>query len=325
MIVSILSIVSFAFTGLSFSNCIGRETNEGPGNFAFLPVLSSYHIFSGIPINMVPEKGFHVFQLATTLSTDYAHKQRLIWLPKGTKMIKVGADLPEFPDSTMLVKTFFYNNDERDTSKGKRIIETRLLIKSKGKWQVGTFVWNASQTEATYQKEGSTTAVEWINSAGEKKDINYQAPCVCQCGTCHRSAKEIVPIGPKIRNMNFDVENNGRVTNQLAYFQGIGLLSLFDTHSVDSLPQAFNPKFTIAEQARAYMEMNCAHCHNPEGYCKGTGLYLQYSLPIEQTNILRDRNRIISKTESGRMPLLGKTIVHREGVALIRAYINSLK
>jgi len=318
----IISIAVLIIAGFVFSNCAGEEANEANEKFAFLPVLSSYHIFRGKPIDMVPEKGFHVYQLATGLFTHYAHKQRLVWLTKGTKMIKAGAGLPEFPDSTMLVKTFFYYNGERDTSKGRRMIETRLLIKSKGNWHMGTFVWNTAQTEATYQKRGSSTAIEWINQAGEKKDISYRVPSV---GQCYKSAGEIVPIGPKIRSMNFDVENNGKTTNQLTYFQSIGLLSSFDPHSVDSLPQAFSLRFTIAEQARAYMEMNCAHCHSPEGYCKGTGLYLQYSLPIEQTNILRNRNRIVSKTESGRMPLLGKTIVHKEGVALVKAYVASLK
>jgi uncharacterized repeat protein (TIGR03806 family) len=325
IIVSVICIIILAIAGLGLSDCIGEEAHEGNGNFAFSPLLSAYHIFSGKPADMVAGKGFHAYQLATTLFTDYSHKQRLIWLPKGTKMIKTDANLPEFPDSTVLVKTFFYYNDERDTSKGKRMIETRLMIKSKGIWHMGTFVWNTAQTEATYQKAGSSTAVEWISQAGEKKEITYQVPNVRQCGKCHRSGREIVPIGPKIRNMNFDVGNNGTTANQLAYFQSIGMLSSFDPHKVDSLPQAFNPRFTIAEQARAYMEMNCAHCHNPKGYCSDTRLYLQYALPMEQTNILKDKNRIISKTANGRMPLLGKTMIHKEGIALIKAYIEGLK
>src|ERR1700733_1765311 len=128
---------------------------------AFLPLLSDYHIYKDNLSNLAPETGFHTYLLATPLFTDYAEKQRLIHLPEGTKMTQTGEGLPDFPDGAMLVKTFYYYNDKRDTTRGRRIIETRLMIRSAGKWSAATYAWNEAQTDATLQKSSSNTNVSW--------------------------------------------------------------------------------------------------------------------------------------------------------------------
>src|SRR5258705_12775464 len=128
------AVIVASILGMTILMSFKKDDVEGPdaNTAGFLPQLSAYHIFKGNPQNLVPEAGFHAYTLATSLFTDYAEKQRLIRLPAGTKMTKIDEDLPDFPDSTIIVKTFFYYNDKRDTTKGRRIIETRLLIKSAG-------------------------------------------------------------------------------------------------------------------------------------------------------------------------------------------------
>ena len=78
-------------------------------------------------------------------------------------MIKSPDGSIQFPDGTVLTKTFFYADDERDPSLGRRIIETRLLIKESSTWNVATYVWNQEQTAATLELNGITTQVSWIN------------------------------------------------------------------------------------------------------------------------------------------------------------------
>jgi hypothetical protein len=48
-----------------------------------------------------------------------------------------GDGLLTFPHNTAIVKTFYYNLDERDLSLGKQNIKTRLLIKINGAWETG--------------------------------------------------------------------------------------------------------------------------------------------------------------------------------------------
>ena len=60
------------------------------------------------------------FELSTSLFTDYAEKQRLIKLPANTKLIGISDGLPEFPDETVLAKTFYYYVDKSDSTKKKK-------------------------------------------------------------------------------------------------------------------------------------------------------------------------------------------------------------
>ena len=70
-------------------------------------------------------------------------------LPEGGK-IEFSADGDwEFPDGTILVKTFYFDHDRRDPEAGARILETRLLVRGAGAWKGYTYVWNDEQTEAT--------------------------------------------------------------------------------------------------------------------------------------------------------------------------------
>ena len=256
----ILASILGLTTLMSFKNDDGPDVSSG-----FFPQLSAYHIFKGNPQNLTPEAQFHIYTLATPLFTDYAEKQRLIRLPAGTKMTKIDEDLPNFPDSTILAKTFFYYNDKRDTSKGRRIIETRLLIKSAGIWYAATYLWNESQTDATLQKSGANTPISWITASGEKRTISYHVPKPKECATCHNSNDQLMPIGLKLRHLNLDIISNIGPVNQLRTLQNEGILNEFDPHQVASTAQAFNPNSPLDARARAYLDINCAHCHNPDG------------------------------------------------------------
>jgi hypothetical protein len=136
-----------------------------------LPKLSDYNIFTGDPVALTPGNGFQLYELATGLFTDYAEKQQLIKVPSGQTITAVNDGLPQFPDSTILVKTFYYFNDKRNVSKGKRLIETRLLIKNNGQWMAGTYVWNKEQTEAALVTGGQKTTVSWIDEKANNKRV----------------------------------------------------------------------------------------------------------------------------------------------------------
>jgi uncharacterized repeat protein (TIGR03806 family) len=306
------------------NSCSKDDLSDYTRTTEFKTNLSEYNIFSGQPNGLVPQSGFQEYSLATQLFTDYAEKQRLISVPAGTKLNKIDNDLPDFPEGTMIVKTFYYFNDKRDPTLGKRIIETRLLIKTSGIWNAATYLWNDQQTDARLLESGTDKPVNWIMETGEKRVISYHVPNSRECATCHNSNGSITPIGPKIRNLNFIVNNNGSGINQLQHLQDVGILNDFDHTQMEALPQAFDSNFTLAERGRAYMEINCAHCHNPAGDAKKTDLFMQYTTPLTNTGILDNKNKIIKKTHNGEMPLLGTTIIDEKGVQLIKDYINSL-
>lgn len=87
----------------------------------FLPKLSELRLFKGDLKDLITNDGTHEYALATPLYSDYAHKYRTISLPIGTQMNYQGEGLLEFPDNTVISKTFYYFNDERNPSIRKEI------------------------------------------------------------------------------------------------------------------------------------------------------------------------------------------------------------
>lgn len=289
-----------------------------------LPLLSEYNIFKGDPSKLIPTNDFALYELATQLFSDYAEKQRLIKIPTGHTITPISDGLPDFPLGTIIVKTFFYYNDKRDTTKGRKIIETRLLVKTNSSWSVGTYLWNDEQTDAVLITTGLDKTMNWIDKAGRPKVISYHVPGNPECITCHQSNGAVIPIGPKIRNLNINVTRNGTITNQLQYLNELNLMSNVTPSSFNVLPNWENPSYTLAERTRAYLDVNCAHCHSAGGFASDEKIGLSYDISLSDSRIATKKTSIVSKIESGQMPKLGTTLVDEGALELIKSYMKSL-
>lgn len=287
--------------------------------------LSEYTIFQGNLSDLSPSENFKVYELSTELFSDYAEKQRLIKIPEGHTLTSRNDGLPDFPDGTILVKTFYYFNDKRDHTKGKKIIETRLLIKEDSRWNAATYIWNEEQTDAFLITTGLSKTVNWIDSKGNGKVIAYHIPSNRECTSCHYTGGTIFPIGPKLRNLNNEVLRNGTAINQLTHLYNEGILDQVDHASISVLPAWQDAAtYTLAQRARAYLDINCAHCHNPLGMASDRGLNLNYEADLGSTNIPDNKSRIIERMETLEMPFIGTTVVHTEGLELIKDYMERL-
>ena len=289
----------------------------------FLTNLSELNLFSGDLNDLSPSIYAFEYNLNSALFTDYAHKQRLIALPPGESMEYVDNGFPNFPDNTLIAKTFFYFNDERDESLGKKIIETRVLIKQSGEWVLGNYTWNDAQTEAVLDDTGSTVAVTFVDKNGANYDVNYEVPSGTDCFTCHNNNNIVTPIGPKLRSMNFNNQLQDLIASN-------ALTNLTDVTGIAVLPNwEDDTTYTLEQRARAYFDINCAHCHEPGGFCENQSpLDLRYETRFGDTNIFERRFSIRTRTqttiENYGMPYIGTTILHDEGVALIEEFIDSL-
>jgi uncharacterized repeat protein (TIGR03806 family) len=314
--------VILCFTYLESCNKNGLTHIEN--RISFYSRLSNYHIFHGNPSDLIPDGDFKLYELATPLFTDYAEKQRLLKIPAGFKMSAKDDGLLNFPEGTIIVKTFFYYLDKRDTLKGKNIIETRLLIKSGEGWSSGTYVWDNNQTDAQLLTTGTNTIVNWIDDDGNARIISYHIPSVNECGTCHQSGNTIVPIGPKVINLNRSVFRNNNNINQLQYFFNTGILDSLNPGSYAALPDWQNPIYNLEQRARAYLDVNCAHCHNEKGFASEVDLHLAFEKSLGASNIRDKKSAILQRFEEGTMPKLGTSTVHSEGLDLLKAYLRSL-
>ncbi len=294
----------------------------------FMPTLSQMNLFQGNLSGLAPTPYSFEYALNSQLYTDYALKQRFIVLPTGETMRYVNDALPDFPNNTVVVKTFYYNNDDRDISLGKQIIETRVMIKKNGVWEFGDYVWNASQTEASLDPDGATLPVTYIDASGTAQSINYKIPSQENCFTCHQSNSQPTLIGPKLRSMNFDI--NG--SNQLQKFIAEGhLVNAPAPSSIGVLPNWEDQSLSDEVRSRAYMDVNCAHCHSAGGFHNVNyfdALNLNFETSFEDSHLYAQREsiipRILTSIEAYSMPYIGVTTPHTEAVDLIVAYLESL-
>ena len=315
------------------------------------PTLEAYHLFDDSAVRR-PNAGLTPYGLNTPLFSDYAAKQRYLYLPPGLQVKFVNRGPLDFPVGAVLVKTFAYPADFRRPAENLRWIETRLLIHRTSGWAALTYVWNDGQTRAVLKRAGLRVPVEFVDPAGDVRHIDYAVPNVNQCKECHAQSGAITPLGPKARNLNGDYSyDGGGRENQVTHWTRLGLLSgapavagLGRTGRWDDLAAPLNLR------ARAYLDANCGHCHNREGLASNSGLYLTWEeadrsafgfrkrpvaagrgsgdglFDIEpghpEASILVYR---MGSTEPGvAMPQIGRSMIDKEGLTLIRAYIKAM-
>jgi len=314
------------------------------------PRLSDYGLFQDAAAR-APSPGVTPYDLNTPLFSDYAAKHRFVFTPDGQSAAYRADGSLEFPVGTVLVKTFAFAPDMRTPQVGERHVETRLLIRKAEGWTALAYVWNAEQTEAVLKRTGARLDVTFIDPLGEPQAISYLVPNPNQCKTCHSADGELVPIGPKARNLNRDLHYGHRTENQLAAWRRLGHLSGGPAPAKAPRTAVWDDLSEPLEaRARAYLDANCAHCHNPAGMASTSGLFLG----LEETRAAHlgigkapvaagrgsgglavsidpghpDRSIMIYRMGSNdpgvMMPELGRTLVHAEGVALVADYIESL-
>ena len=323
--------------------------NQG---FVFHDRLSQYGFFEADISALRSAEGVAPYELNTPLFTDYARKARFIKVPDGQSAAEKNGELV-FPDGTVLIKNFFYHRDERETAMGRHIIETRLLVKQGSRWKVATYIWDDDQREAYREILGATKQVKWTDHQGIPREIDYVVPDDNDCKSCHKRGGEISPIGPKIANLNKVVTNGEKTMNQLKLLASKGIIK--QVGPIDRLPRLpvwdDSLHYTLNERARAYLDVNCGHCHNSVGPANNTGLFLEYEQqdpfrlgickgPVSAAqgsgnlkyDIVPGRPgasilyyRMNTTTPGIAMPELGRTVVHSEGVRLIKAWIESLE
>jgi len=201
------------------------------------------------------------------------------------------------------------------------------MLKIDGIRLVGNYIKKAAQTQATYRETGSTEAISYIDQTGTSQNVDYQIPSKQDCFTCHNNNAVTFPIGPKLRNLNFIPSYTSQ--NQLDYLASIGLLDGVTASNISVLPNWEDENLLLEDRARAYIDINCAHCHQPGGSVPNTfNLDLRLETDFNDSGIYANRGEIVARFESNlptyRMPQLGRTVVHGEALQMLEEYIDSL-
>ena len=350
------TILTFVFV---FNSCSNKDDVYIPVSpvtvdLTLVPYLklSDYKFFEGDIKEQIPSLNVIPYEPASSLFTDYASKKRFIWMPIGVKATYVADNkVLDFPVGTVLIKTFYYTTIQPGNT--TKLIETRLMVRKSDGWKFYEYLWNDEQTDANLVAgadflNGSSKTITFKKPNGEDITTDYRIPSDGECFACHKINEIATPIGVKPQNLNHNIAYNG-VSKKI-------LQKLVEQGYLDSYPSSIvsTVDYTDASQpldlrVRSYIDINCAHCHQDQARC----YYRPIRFPFSQTNV--DSNigicldadepinlsiqkvilpgnyynsvlhyRISTNVENQRMPLLGRTIVHDEGVALIEQWINTL-
>jgi parallel beta-helix repeat protein len=315
------------------------------------PNLSDYRLFADASNPLTNANDGIIYDLNTPLFTDYANKYRFVFVPDTVKAAYRATSVFDFPVGTIIAKTFTIQEDLRIPSSAQDIIETRLLIRRNTGWVALPYIWNIDKSDAVLTPTGGTQLVNWIDAAGLPQTTNYVIPNTNNCSNCH-GEDVLLPIGPTARSLNMDFAYTGGVENQLEHWASMDILTGVpaDTTGIPSIPLSGDTTADLDDRARGYMDVNCAHCHTPGGSGDTSGLFLEYFRPFGPAvgeckppiaagsgsggldfDIVPGNAaesilvfRMASNELEERMPEIGRSIVHPEGVDLIADWINAM-
>jgi len=304
------------------------------------------------------------YNLTTPLFSDYTSKYRFVFVPEDKKASYNQSEVFEFPVGTVLTKTFSMpaETDSRGYSQ-ENILETRLLIKQTEGWIARVYVWDEDKLDASRVISGAS-----IKTVMQHEDsilqFDYKVPNQNSCTDCHQFKQngdsEFVPIGPKARYLNAQFAYENGTENQIEKWISHGILD------INSVPEAsarektpiFNDDTDIdaiapsevENYAKAWLDINCAHCHRDEGAADNTAFKTVYGKswtgnetyhgackePVSgagtgalvinpgssSSSLVYQR---IHTTDPGlTMPPIGREVIHQESSALIKRWLESL-
>jgi uncharacterized repeat protein (TIGR03806 family) len=326
--------------------------------------LSDYNLFAWDPstgeytFNPTGDR-IAPYDLNAQLFSDYALKHRAIYVPPGATMTYDPALAFELPVGSVIIKNFAFPADFRAPTVDVTLIETRLLVRYPDAWRPLPYIWDDAQADAVYTPAGEVRAISFVDEAGEAQTSNYLVPQRNQCQDCHaRKPTEtaepvIVPIGVKARHINRE--------GQLDRMTTMGLLAgapasteapaAYDFRPIEAGGVAAIPAADVDAAARSYLDINCAHCHDPNGV---QGITSQLFLGHDNTDLFRlgvckrpgsagagtggfefdivpgspDTSilyfRLHTEQVGAMMPLLGRSLRHQRGSELIHAWIAAM-
>jgi uncharacterized repeat protein (TIGR03806 family) len=278
-----------------------------------------------------PAPGVIPYTVNAPLWSDGAEKERFFAIPDGSRITVNAEGDFEFPNGTVLIKTF---------SIGGRRVETRLFVRHMdGVWAGYTYAYNAAGTDADLLQANETRMF------GAQR---WYYPSRSECLSCHTPAAGF-SLGLELAQLNGPMRypSTGRTANQLDTLERVGYFAAPLPAMRPALATYTGGSFDLAERARAYLHANCSSCHRPDSTGRGN-MDLRYGTPFAMTHVCNaapsqgdlgvtgarvllpgDAARSLlslrmQRLDANRMPPLATSVVDVQGTTLINGWIRLL-
>ncbi|MDB5310917.1 MAG: yliI 4 [Gemmataceae bacterium] len=291
------------------------EPNPAPKESTFPKKLSDSGLFDSVKGHKV-KPGVIPYSVNAPFWSDGMHKERFIALPPGEGIEFTRSRGWNFPDKTVLVKSFALDETDGDPA-SRRWVETRFLTRQGGEWYGYSYLWNDAGTDATLIDAAGTDKEFTVRTAGggQRKQV-WQYPGRAECMVCHSRAQNYV-LGLCEIQMNKDHDyGGGRVENQIRALERLGMFkvdwyaevkggvadpvnkpepgqrqpkpSTLFTHLPADLKKLTNPYDKSADltlRAKSWLHANCSSCHVEAG--GGNALMeLEFATALDKMRIL---------------------------------------
>lgn len=266
--------------------------------------------------------------------SDGLDKVRFLALPPGGAIGYAAAHGWEFPDRTVIVKSFAHEG---------KWVETRFLTKQGGEWAGYSYRWNPAGTDA-----------DLVGAAGADLTLPggqpWRIPSRAECMVCHTRAANFV-LGLCELQMNKDHDYPGGVrANQIAAFEHNKLFTgkVPAPTGRKALVDPADRAQPVAARARSWLHANCSACHVEAGGGNAR-MELEFATPADKMRVLgekplhqtfdlpdarlvapgRPSGSVLLKRASlrgpGQMPPLASHRPDPVGVEVLREWIAGLK
>jgi uncharacterized repeat protein (TIGR03806 family) len=328
---------------------------------AFPRSLSQTGLFTSTR-DQTPAPGVIAYEINAPLWSDGARAERFLALP-GTSRVEVGeGGRWRLPDGAVLARTVSMELVPNNPASRRRL-ETQVLHLEAGSWRPYSYAWDDAQTDATLVDGGGASRTLQVvdrDAPGGVRAQPYRVHARAECTICHNpwvekkttifGRQSASPLGLSTGQLNREVRRDGASANQLRAFEGMGLFARPLAASPDDLARTADPYDTSADlnrRARAYLQVNCAHCH--QNGAGGTAtIWLSDDLPLGRMNLvgvppaqgtfgINDARLVrpgdpegsvllyrVAKLGGGRMPRIGSGSVDERGVAMLGDWIARL-
>ena len=248
---------------------ISKLVNTSPGAADPLPdqLSATGCVLSSNPL--LPASGMIPYGVNAPAWDDGAAVERWFALPDGTTATQASDGHIDLPPGSMVMQLMRL---------GSRAVETRLFANHPDVgWRGYSYEWAADGSDATRM---DSSRVEDIDGQP------WTYPSSGECAACHQAvAGSTLALSVKQLNRDFTYPSTGRTADQLETYDAIGLFSSPLPGDPGTRPALANPYAAGVDPndgSRAWLDVNCAHCHRPAGPT-GRTVDLRSETPLEDT------------------------------------------
>ena len=253
-----------------------------------------------------------------------------------------------FPTDGVLARTVSLETEVGNPASARRL-ETQILHYDVDTWKAYNYIWNEDQTDAVLAPdEGTNQTLEIKDPAapGGLRRQTWHHASRTECILCHTTRAASIH-GFRVPQLADVTTKGGSPSDQLQQLEALGLFAEPIAAERTGWPSPHDASANLESRARAYLHINCAHCHRRGGGGSAT-FDIQYTHTLEKTALLGNRPTQgtfgihgaqvvapgdpyrsvlyyrMAKLGHGRMPQFGSQMVDKNGLKLMHDWIASL-